>query len=143
MAYKGKKNTVNTTPEVVEAEKPKENTNSNSNSLKKELVELYKALDSINIEQQNEKIKKLTDKLAKIIKEYDSFVEEENKQNLEYAEKLFSEGDMIVKRYSRSKPNVIKKSNSKTPFSLGIKEILLFFLGLLSLGLFIVIMFLI
>ena len=106
MAYKSKKNTVKATPEVVETEKPKENTNSNSNSLKKELVELYKALDSINIEQQNEKIKKLTDKLAKIIKEYDSFVEEENKQNLEYAEKLVLEGDMIVKRYSRSKTNV-------------------------------------
>lgn len=141
MAYKSKKSLVQTTTEVEEQVEPKEN--KNSNSLKKELVELYKALDSINLEQQNEKIKKLTDKLALIIKEYDTFVFEENKKSIENAEKLVLEGDMIVKRYSRSKPNIVKKSNAKSPFGLNLKDVLLFSLGLLCLGLFITIMFLV
>lgn len=125
MAYKKNKPVIN---DSVPTEEVTKNVEKKPSSLKNELVSLYKELDSINLEEQNLKIENLMKQLQKIIEEYDSFLKEDNSQELTYAETKVCEGKMIVKRYAEEKPIVVKESDCSLPYKFGFKDLVIFIL---------------
>lgn len=126
MAYKKNKTVPEEQPKVEEV--PLVIPDKKTTKLKNELVNLYKELDSISIEEENVKIENLKTKLQKIIEEYDSFLKEDNIKNLATAEAKACEGEMIVKRYPQTKRNVVKDSDCSVPFKFGMKDLMIFIL---------------
>ena len=103
----------------------KEEKKKTGGTLKGELVSIFRELDSVNLEEKNAIIERAKKKLKTVIDELNDFVDDESKKEMVDVEKELTSGPMTVVRRAEGKTTLIKHANSKTPFSFGIKDLVI------------------